>query len=128
MSTKAVLLAGICCFLATPIPSPSQTPNKQQQIESHSRQAQDFLRKGQSDLAAREYDAILALAPNNTAARGNLGVTLYFKGEYAKATPHLRAALKLRPGLSKIQALLGMSEKRIGQTAAAQADLEKAFP
>jgi len=128
MSTKAVVFAGICCLFASAIPSPSQTPNKQQQIDSHSRQAQEFLRKGQSDLAVGEYDTILALDPNNVDARGNLGVTLFFKGDYAKAVPHLRAALKLRPNLSKIQALLGMSEKRIGQTSAAQADLEKAFP
>ena len=60
-------------------------------------------------------------------ARGNLGVTLYFKGDYAQAAPHLRAAVKLRPNLWKIQALPGMSERRSGQIAAAQAGLEKCF-
>ena len=99
--------------------------SKPQQIESHSRQAQEFLRKNQPDLAAREFAAILALDPNNVDARGNLGVTLFFQGDYAKAAPHLRAAVKLRPNLWKIQALLGMSEKRLGQPAAAQADLAK---
>lgn len=128
MSTQAVVFAGICCLVASAIPSPSQAPTKQQQIDSHSRQAQEFLRKGQNDLAVKEYDAILALDPSNVDARGNLGVTLFFKGDYAGAAPHLRAVLKLRPNLSKIQALLGMSEKRIGQISAAQADLEKAFP
>jgi len=54
-------------------------------------------------------------------------VALYFKGDYPQAVPHLRAALKLRPNLWKIQALLGMSERRSGQIAAAQADLEKCF-
>jgi tetratricopeptide (TPR) repeat protein len=106
----------------------SQSPTKQQQIESHSRQAQEFLRTNQPDLAVREFAAILELDPNNVDARGNLGVTLFFKGDYAKAAPHLRAAVKQRPNLSKIQALLGMSERRIGQTAGAQADLEKSFP
>jgi tetratricopeptide (TPR) repeat protein len=101
---------------------------KQQEIDAHARQAQEFLRANRPDDAAREFSAILKLDPNNVNARGNLGVTLYFKGDYAGAVPHLRAALKLRPNLTKIQALLGMSEKRIGQTAAALADLEKAFP
>ena len=110
------------------LPAFSQTPSKPQQIESHSRQAQEFLRKNQPDLAAREFAAILALDPNNIDARGNLGVMLFFQGDYAKAAPHLRAAVKLRPNLWKIQALLGMSEKRLGQTAAAQADLAQAFP
>jgi tetratricopeptide (TPR) repeat protein len=127
MGIRAVLSAGIL-LSATFVPGFSQTSTKQQQIESHSRQAQEFLSKGQPDLAAREFGAILKLDPNNVDARGNLGVTFFFQGAYAEAAPQLRAALKLRPNLWKIQALLGMSEKRIGQTAAAQSDLEKSFP
>jgi hypothetical protein len=42
--------------------------------------------------------------------------------------PELRNAIKLRANLSKIQALLGISEKRPGQAANAQADLEKSLP
>jgi len=68
------------------------------------------------------------LDPDNIDARGNLGVLLYFQGDYTKAAPELRAALKLRPGLWKIQALLGMCEKRLGQVASAQVDLERSFP
>jgi tetratricopeptide (TPR) repeat protein len=125
---------GVCTMLAGAPPGWAQgaptksTPNKQQEIETHARQAQEFLRTNRPDDAAREFNVILQLDPNNLDARANLGVTLYFKGDYAKAAPQLRAALKLRPNLSKIQALLGMSEKRIGQTAAAQAELETAFP
>ena len=37
-------------------------------------------------------------------------------------------ALQLQPDLWKIQALLGIAEKRTGDPGAAQADLEKAFP
>jgi len=124
----AAIHAAIGVFLAA-IPSFSQTtPSKQQQIESHSRSAQEFLKANKPNLAAREFGAILELDPNNLDARGNLGVTLFFQGDYVKAAPHLRAALQRQPTLWKIQALLGMCEKRIGQTAAAQADLEKSFP
>jgi cytochrome c-type biogenesis protein CcmH/NrfG len=79
-------------------------------------------------LAEREFSAILALDPDNVDAHGNLGVLLFFQGDYAKAAPELRAALKLQPALTKIQALLGMCEKRTGETARARADLEGAFP
>ena len=61
-------------------------------------------------------------------ARGNVGVLLFFQGDYTNAIPQLRAALKLRPTLWKIQALLGIGEKRTGDTDAARRDLEKAFP
>jgi tetratricopeptide (TPR) repeat protein len=110
-------------------PAFSQTSAaKQQQIESHSRSAQEFLKNNKPDRAAQEFAAIVELDSYNIDARGNLGVLLYFQGDYAKAAPQLRAALKLQPDLSKIQALLGMCEKRMGQLASAQQDLEKSFP
>ena len=112
------------CLLV--LPSFSQT--RQQQIESHSRSAQEFLKNNNPDRAAQEFAEIVKLDPDNVDALGNLGVLLYFQGNYAKAAPELRAALKRQPGLWKIQALLGMCEKRIGQLTAAQADLEKSFP
>ena len=115
----AVLIAVLPCFSQS-------TP--QQQIESHARQAQEFLKTNRPDLAEREFSAIVALDPNNVDARGNLGVLLFFQGDYLKAAPELRSALKLRPGLWKIQALLGMCEKRSGAIAGAQADLAEAFP
>jgi tetratricopeptide (TPR) repeat protein len=128
MSIQAFVFAGICVWVAvTPPAFPQSVPGKQHQIESHSRQAQEFLRKGQPDLAVGEFRAILALDPNNVEARGNLGVTFFFQGDYAKAAPQLRNAIKLRPNLWKIQALLGISEKRLGQ-AGAQADLEQSLP
>jgi tetratricopeptide (TPR) repeat protein len=135
MSIQAVVSTGICIWVAVIAPAFSQTSprtqsvaGKQQQIESHSRQAQEFLRQGKPDQAVGEFRAILALDPNNVDARGNLGVTYFFQSEYAKAAPELRSAIKLRPNLWKIQALLGISERRLGQTAAAQADLEHSFP
>ncbi len=56
--------------------------------------------------------------PRNLDAQANLGVLLFFQGDYGKAEPHLRAALDMQPTLTKIQALLGMAEKRTGQTTA----------
>ncbi|MGE5647594.1 MAG: tetratricopeptide repeat protein [Acidobacteriota bacterium] len=76
---------------------------------------------------ARRYANLAAAEPANADARANYGVLLYFQGEYAKAAAELRQALKLRPGLWKIQALLGLAEKRLGRLAQARADLEKAF-
>ena len=103
-------------------------PSHQQQVEEHSRKAQEYLRENKPDLAVPEFKAIVALEPNNVDARGNLGVLLSFQGAYAEAIPQLRAALKLQPGLWKIQALLGMAEKRTGDIKGALGDLENAFP
>lgn len=111
------------------LPSLGQaTASRQQQIEAHSRQAQAFLKQNRPDLAIPEFRAIVALDPKNADAMGNVGVLLFFQGQYADAVAPLRAALKLQPGLAKIQALLGMAEKRSGDYDRARVDLEKAFP
>jgi tetratricopeptide (TPR) repeat protein len=116
-------------LLITVLPSYSQsTPSRQQQIEAHNHQAAEYLHENRPDLAVPEFRAIVALDPNNVDAHGNLGVVLFFQGAYTDAIPELRAALKLRPNLWKIQALLGIAEKRTGDIRAGRDDLEKAFP
>lgn len=122
-----VLLCAL--FLLAAIPASSQSsPTRQQQIEKHMKQAQVYLSENKPELAADEFKAIVALDPKNADAQGNLGVLLYFHGAYADAIPHLRATVKLQPNLAKIQALLGMAEKRTGDVNSALADLEKSFP
>jgi tetratricopeptide (TPR) repeat protein len=71
---------------------------------------------------------VIALDANNGEAHANLGVLLFFQGDYAKAAPELCEALRLKPELWKIQALLGLSERRMGQTEGARKNLEHAFP
>ena len=122
VSLFAVLLLVTTSCLSQSVPS------HEQQVEEHSRKAQEYLRDNKPDLAVPEFKAIVALEPNNVDARGNLGVLLSFQGAYAEAIPQLRAALKLQPALWKIQALLGMAEKRTGDIKGALGDLENAFP
>jgi tetratricopeptide (TPR) repeat protein len=126
MAPRAVLLA-IFLFLGC-APSFSQATASAGSIQSHLRQAQEFLRTGRPDLAVGEFRAVLKLDPGNLTARNNLGTLLYFQGEYEKAAVELRAALKADPNLWKTQTLLGMSEKRNGHLTSARANLEKAFP
>ncbi|HEX4020357.1 MAG TPA: tetratricopeptide repeat protein [Acidobacteriaceae bacterium] len=94
----------------------------------HTRLAQQYLREKRPDLAIPELREVVALDPNNVDARGNLGVLLFFRGDYANAALQLRAALKLQPDLWKIQGLLGLSERRIGESSEGREDLEAAFP
>src|SRR5215471_56769 len=104
------------------------TRQNQQEIDLHTRQAQKFLQENRPDLAIPEFRAIVALDPKNVDALGNLGVLLVFQGDYAAALAPLRRALQLQPGLWKIEALLGMAEKRTGDYVNAREHLTKAFP
>jgi predicted Zn-dependent protease len=129
MWTKKLAVCLWMILFAALLPCFSQSsPSRQQQIESHARQAAEDLKENKPDLAVPEFRAIVALDPSNVDARGNLGVVLFFQGSYGDAIPELRAALKLRPTLWKIQALLGIAEKRTGDVSAARSDLEQAFP
>jgi tetratricopeptide (TPR) repeat protein len=129
MSTKEIVVLPWLFLCVALVPCFSQSnPSRQQQIELHSRQAADYLKESRPDLAVPEFRAIIALDPNNVDARGNLGVVLFFQGAYPDAIPQFRAALKVRPTLWKIRALLGIAEKRTRDVKAALGDLEKAFP
>jgi tetratricopeptide (TPR) repeat protein len=102
--------------------------SNQDQIAAHSRLAQQYLNQRRPDLAIPELQALVSLEPRNLDAQANLGVLLFFQGDYSKAKPHLRAALEMQPNLTKIQALLGMAEKRTGEIANARTHLEASFP
>jgi tetratricopeptide (TPR) repeat protein len=111
------------------IPSLSQAVSSQKaQIALHLQQAQQDLRDRRPELAVQEFKAVVALDPNNADARGNLGVLLFFRADYSNAVPQLRAALKLKPDLWRIQSLLGLAERRLGDDSAGRADLEASFP
>ncbi|MBV9500165.1 MAG: tetratricopeptide repeat protein [Acidobacteriaceae bacterium] len=126
MIRRSIILVAGCVLGGSLVVA--QTTDKQQEIQSHSRQAQHYLQEKRPDLAIGEFKAILAIDSGDLDARGNVGVLEYFQGQYAEAAADLRSALENKPELWKLRALLGMSEKRIGKNKEAQADLEKAFP
>ncbi|WP_263382351.1 tetratricopeptide repeat protein [Granulicella arctica] len=103
-------------------------PSRTQQLAAHQRRAQQDLQEHHPDQAIEEFRAIVALDPKNADARGNLGVLLFFKGTYAEAIPELREALAMKAGLWRIQSLLGLAERRVGDDTAGRGDLEAAFP
>src|ERR1700723_687247 len=128
MMKQMVVLLWVVLFVALQPSFSQSTPSRQQQIEAHNHQAAEYLHQNRPDLAVPEFRAIVAIDPNNVDAHGNLGVVLFFQNSYTDAIPQFRAALKLRPTLWKIQALLGIAEKRTRDVKAALGDLEKAFP
>ena len=127
MRKAAVTLFCVGLFLLSSTWAQSKLTS-QQQIESHKRQAAELLKENKLDLAASEFRAILAIDPKDVDARGNLGVVLFFAGNYAESIPELRTALRQQPTTWKIRALLGMAEKRTDDIEHARVDLEKSFP
>ena len=124
-----VVICALVCFALLGLPAFSQsTTSSSEQIQTHSRRAQEYLRTNKPDLAIGEFKAILNLEPDNIVALGDLGTLLYFRGDFQEAAKNLRAVVKSQPTLWKTVMLLGMCEKRLGNLAAARIDLEHAFP
>jgi tetratricopeptide (TPR) repeat protein len=100
----------------------------QRRIAALEQEVQTHLQDQKPELAIPLLREIISLDPKNVNAQANAGVLLYFRGNYAEAIPHMRAALELQPDLWRIEALLGMAEKRTGDPRQAQSHLERAFP
>jgi tetratricopeptide (TPR) repeat protein len=96
-------------------------------IHQHLRKAFDYLKANDGASAAKEFQAVLALDPKNADAYENLGVIAFVQRDYPKAEEYLHKALAINPTLVKPEALLGICEKRLGQSSA-EGLLEKSFP
>ncbi len=129
-STANSLLVTLLLMLPLAHPALAQASssgNAKQRAAGLARKAQQHLKENRPDLAIPDLRSLVALDPENLDARANLGVLLYFKGDYAEAMPNLREALKLKPDAWKIQDLLGSCEKHTGDFKGAAADLASAF-
>jgi len=122
--------AGCILILSLPwlAPVAQNAQDVQDKVGALEQQVQKYLQEQKPQLAIPVLREITSLDPKNLNAQGNLGVLLFFQGDYAEAIPHMRAALQLQPDLWRIEALLGIAEKRTGDPIAAQNDLERAFP
>jgi tetratricopeptide (TPR) repeat protein len=105
----------------------AQPQDVQQRISALEQQVQQHLQEQKPQLAIPVLSEIVSLDPKNVNAQANLGVLLFFQANYANAIPHMRAALQSKPDLWRVQALLGIAEKRTGDPKDAQSDLERAF-
>ena len=123
-----VLLAALSLVFSSALCHSQASESKQQEVQSHLQRTQEALKVNDPDTAVREYQGALQSDPKNIDARANLGVIAFMQGRYGDAAENFRQALKLDPSLWKVQALLGMCEKRLGHLTSARNWLEKSFP
>jgi tetratricopeptide (TPR) repeat protein len=120
--------AGFVLLLGVTLCFSQATSEQQKEFATHIQKARSYLDDKRPALAIPEFQAAVAIDPDNVDAQANLGVLLFFQGKAADSIPHFRMALKGQPGLVKIQGLLGMAESRTLDFDDARKDMAAAFP
>jgi tetratricopeptide (TPR) repeat protein len=80
----------------------------------------------QPDLAIKDYERAMELAPEDATAYFNRGVTYYNKGDNSRAMPDFDEAIRLRPDYAKALTARGELKVSLGDVAGGNADLEAA--
>ena len=122
------LLFSLVVLLSMSIAGAQGTSDPKSSIADLQQQAGKYLQEKKPQLAIPILRRIISLNPQDVNAHGDLGVLLFFQNNYPEAITEMRAALRLQPSLWRIEALLGIAEKRTGDPAAAETDLENSFP
>ncbi len=98
-----------------------------QDIPGLAQQADADLHGNRPADAAAIYRRILADAPDNIAARSNLGLAYYLQRRYSEASEEFRTVLQRSPELWNIVALCGLAEAQSGKDAEAIGHLTTGF-
>lgn len=128
MFAKTLLFTALLLSVDSVAADSQEVPGSQEQIKYHTQMAQQYLREQRPDLAIPELQKVAALDPSNVEVCANLGVLLFFRGDYANAIPQLQTAINIQPNLWKVRSLLGLAEERSADLADARKDLEASFP
>ena len=99
---------------------------KPAEIRQHVEAGLKAKRAGDLDGAIREFERVVALAPDLPAAHVNLGAAYSEKKEYGKAIPALRRALELASDLPGAHGMLGVALLAQGYATEAVPHLEQA--
>ena len=102
----------------------SEVTPQVQQLYAEAKAAQQ---RGDTQGSIAKYQAMLKLAPHLAPAYNNLGMLYFNDRAYAKASDTLRAGLALDPGMSTAQALLGLSDAKLGRNEEAKKELDAAL-
>jgi tetratricopeptide (TPR) repeat protein len=123
MRRLILILSSLC--LAAPS-AQTQAPDAGQ-LDRYAQEAQRALAEQRYDDAARAYEKLRELSPQTAEVHAQLGLVYFQQRAFARAVPSLRQALKLQPGLPKVDILLALCLSELGQYKEALAGLRKAF-
>jgi tetratricopeptide (TPR) repeat protein len=117
------LLIILCSFAGSVLAQEPNAAQMQRLVEEGER----ALSERRYDDAASAFEKLRQLSPGVAEIHARLGLIYYQKGDFAKAVPTLRQAIKLKPMLPNLDVLLAMSLSELGQYTEALPGLQKGF-
>jgi tetratricopeptide (TPR) repeat protein len=124
ISSRGWIQPLLLVLIAIPAPklagqSPPTPAENSSAIETHFSAAQQAQREMDYATAEREYQAVLALAPEFAEVRMNLGLVYQLQDRSTEAMAEFRHALKIKPGLAGANFFLGVDYCKLGEGAKA---------
>jgi tetratricopeptide (TPR) repeat protein len=120
----------VFCFLAFSafrLPGQTRPSSRDSAIESHFEAAGIAQRNQDYPIAEREYQAVLAVAPDFAEVHMNLGLVYQLQNRLPEAVSEFRQALKLKPQLTGANFFLGVDYCKEGEGAKALPYLKAAL-
>jgi tetratricopeptide (TPR) repeat protein len=93
----------------------TQKPDSDAEIQSHFAAAQQAQRQKDYATAEKEYESVIALAPEFAEVHMNLGLVYQLQNRYPEAMTEFRRALKLKPALTGANFFLGVDYCKMGE-------------
>lgn len=119
--------AGLCWFmalLATTAPTRSQRVNSPEDLAAAGQQA---MAHGNYALAEEKFEELARMEPAVAEIHATLAAICFERREYERSITEIRLAQRLKPGLPKLDSLLGLSLAEEDKFAEALPHLEKGF-
>lgn len=120
------LWLAICCLFPTIILAEKggQAEDEAERYAAHGQQA---LVAGQLDAARGDFEKLVKLEPEVAEVHANLALVYFKLNQYELAVREIHTAQRLKPGLKKLDNLLGFSLAELGRFPEALPLLEKGF-
>ena len=122
-TSALALLLWMTVFACDVLAQSSQSDSLEQYYEA----GEKALSEGRYGEAQKAYEALRKLSPGIAEVHARLGLIYFQERKFEPAVESLRQALKLKPGLPKLDTLLAMSLSELGRYTEALPGLEKGF-
>jgi tetratricopeptide (TPR) repeat protein len=113
------------CILS--MAAPAQTNSQDEAAAKYAALGQQALEQGRYAEAQANFEKVEKLEPAVAEVHATLAAIYFEQREYDASISQIRAAQRLKPGLPKLDSLLGLSQAELGQFAEALPRLEKGF-